>query len=286
MLTAQNSLDLKNLGFTVVPALSSGEVAEALAKFDDFRNAYPICWENCPHGIVKHYQAGQSAFAWYVRTRPTVVEAFASIWNTQDLLVSFDGCAFLDGTRDLKTGWWLHTDQAPSRSGRLCVQGFVALTGNAQNTFMCVPGSHLWHAEFFQSRGIAHSKNWQKVDKTLDLENRLIRVPTNPGDLVLWDSRLFHQNGGGPERRLVQYVCFLPKAGCSEKLLAKREAYFHTFRTTSHWPYPVSVNGMQPQTYGDQSRLIDYNQLLSSRYWSETVPNFLMENSDKINKLI
>ena len=42
----------------------------------------------------------------------------------------------------------------------------------------------------------------------------------------------------------------------------KRVKYFNDRRTTSHWPCPINVNGEQPQTYGDKSRLIDYSKVV------------------------
>ena len=41
----------------------------------------------------------------------------------------------------------------------------------------------------------------------------------------------------------------------------KRQKYFNDKRTTSHWAYPIRVNSLQPQTYGDDSLLIDYDKL-------------------------
>ena len=41
----------------------------------------------------------------------------------------------------------------------------------------------------------------------------------------------------------------------------KRLKYFNNQRTTSHWPCPIYVNGLQPQTFGDKSLLIDYSKL-------------------------
>ena len=44
----------------------------------------------------------------------------------------------------------------------------------------------------------------------------------------------------------------------------KRLKYFLEKRTTSHWAYPIRVNSLQPQTYGDASKLIDYSSLKES----------------------
>ena len=42
----------------------------------------------------------------------------------------------------------------------------------------------------------------------------------------------------------------------------KREKYFMERRMTSHWPYPIKVNSLQPRTYGDDSKNIDYSTLI------------------------
>jgi hypothetical protein len=66
----------------------------------------------------------------------------------------------------------------------------------------------------------------------------------------LWDSRTFHQNQYGtlPEERLVQYVCFLPRNHPSNTagMQRTRQKYFEKRRTTSHWPYPLSVVSQHP----------------------------------------
>jgi hypothetical protein len=70
-----------------------------------------------------------------------------------------------------------------------------------------------------------------------------------------------NQYGSLPEERIVQYVSYLPKQGCNKKMQEKRRKYFMERRTTSHWAYPIKVNGQQPQTYGNKDLLIDYAAL-------------------------
>ena len=41
----------------------------------------------------------------------------------------------------------------------------------------------------------------------------------------------------------------------------KRMQYFEERRTTSHWPYPIKVNGLQPRNWGDDTLKIDYSKL-------------------------
>ena len=41
--------------------------------------------------------------------------------------------------------------------------------------------------------------------------------------------------------------------------------YFETRRTTSHWPAHINVNGKQPQLYGDESKKINYDNLVKPK---------------------
>ena len=128
------------------------------------------------------------------------------------------------------------------------------------------------------------NQNWQlihhEVLKKISGQKRILEVPA--GALVLWDSRTFHQNQYGKpksEDRMVQYVSYLPKKNSlnSKAMQKKRLKYFQEQRTTSHWAYPINVNGLQPRTYGDKSKLIDY----------DSIPmNDLSDLADKINLII
>jgi len=66
-------------------------------------------------GIIWRYGAGQSPFSWYIRTRPKVKAVFSAIWETDDLLTSFDGFNVFRPWQN-KPEWktqpsWFHLDQ-------------------------------------------------------------------------------------------------------------------------------------------------------------------------------
>jgi len=149
-----------------------------------------------------------------------------------------------------------------------CYQGFVSLTDNKERTLIVYEGSHNYHEKYFEERNIKSSKKWQLIDhdklEELNSTKRVLEVPA--GALVLWDSRTFHQNQYGKsesEERIVQYVCYLPKShkNNTKSQKIKRVKYFEERRTTSHWTCPIKVNSLQPQTYGDESKKINYEEL-------------------------
>jgi len=264
---------LKENGYVVIKdVLSPQEVEEAKQLFYEWKDSVEdmdkIHSKIDPHGIFKHHEAGHQEFSWKIRTNLNVINIFKNVWETDELSVSFDGSCHIPKNCKKKDNIWTHTDQAANSKGLKCYQGFVALTSNEERTLRVYKGSHKLHEQYFKERKITGTKNWNLIDKdylqTINERHRKLTVPA--GALVLWDSRVFHQNQYGKpnsEERIVQYVCYLPKQNekNTETQKKKKLKYFEERRTTSHWPYPVYVNGQQPQTWGDDSLKIDYSSL-------------------------
>ena len=271
--------DLKEFGYCVIPnVLNEKEIEIARNYFFDWKNKIPnidyIHNIIDPHGIFKFHQIGHQKHAWYLRTRPQIIDIFKKIWNTDELVVSFDGCCYLTKECRKKNSIWTHVDQPSNNSELLCYQSFVSLTDNSEKTLIVYEKSHLYHKEYFANKNKS-SKRWNLIDhETLnkietegihDIKKRVLKV--DKGSLVIWDSRCFHQNQYGAENnkeeRLVQYLCYLKKNHKDNNKAEqhKRLKYYLERRTTSHWPYKINVNSLQPQTYGNSDRQLDYSKL-------------------------
>lgn len=262
--------DLRTNGYVVIEnVLSPEEVEEAKTSYYEWLDSHPqiklIHPKISPHGIFKHLQAGHQRHAWFIRTRKNVQDVFKNIWNTDELVVSYDGSCWISADTKKRDNIWTHTDQAPSKKGFRCYQAFVSLTDNVERSLVVYEGSHLLHEEYAKEKNLTGTKDWELIDTDyLDRIKETKRIlPVKAGSLVIWDSRTFHQNqyGTKKEERIVQYVSFLPRSGLTSKIQEKRRKYFEEKRTTSHWAYPLKVNGLQPQRYGNQNLLIDYSQL-------------------------
>jgi len=267
----ENELNTK--GYCVIEnVLNSDEINTAKQQLYEWQKTIPnhdkFHNDMDPHGIYKFHNAGHTQHAWELRLNEKVQSIYEYMWKTKELVVSFDGACYIPKSCRKRDNIWTHTDQAPSNPHR-CYQGFVALTSNEERTLVVYEGSHHYHSEYFQEHGCKDEKsNWQRINydvlESMAESKRILKVPA--GSLVLWDSRTFHQNQYGKpdsEERFVQYICYLPKNDFrnSTCIQNKRKKYFDEMRTTSHWPYPIKVNGLQPQTYGDKSRVIDYSAL-------------------------
>jgi hypothetical protein len=267
--------------------LTDEEVATAVGYFREWFSSHPqigaVHHKISPHGIFKYHEVGHQKHAWFIRTRPNVQNVFKEIWKTEDVVVSYDGGCYIPADCKKKDKTWTHTDQAPVKKGLKCIQGFVALTSNTERTLVVYEGSHKLHEEYAKQYNLTSTKDWllieqEYLDKISD-SRRVLNIKA--GSLVLWDSRTFHQNQYGNascgEERIVQYVSYLPRCNLTKKMLEKRQKYFVDRRTTSHWAYPVKVNGLQPQNYGDKTLEIKYGELVK--------PD-LEELLDEITKLI
>ncbi|EKX51841.1 hypothetical protein GUITHDRAFT_134183 [Guillardia theta CCMP2712] len=173
-------------------------------------------WPRCVEGgIIPFCGAGQSRCAWYVRSHHKIREVFAGLWQTEDLVVSFDGLLLWRDWRTLNRmeyrteEGWFHIDQNPRKKQDFCcVQGLVNLLPNSGyiEGNVLVAGSHLsfphhflQHTDedlrtFYLSRlDQVQDEDWLEVHpKDSLLHNNVICCHLDAGDLLLWDSRVVH----------------------------------------------------------------------------------------------
>jgi hypothetical protein len=233
--------DLEEKGYSVVKGvLSEEKVRTASNLFYEWINTVSI--QDTFYGMIKE---GHQKHSWFIKTDPDVQAVFKKLWNTDDLVTGFDGTCWIPRSYNAIDTCWTHTDQAAAKKGLHCFQGFVSLTANTERTFVAYEGSHLLHETYMKDRGLTGARNWRLIDPEYLKDLKRVVVKVNAGDMVLWDSRTFHQSQYGTnEERLVQYVCFLPRnhEGNTPGQQRQRLKYFKNRRTTTHWPYPLCVN--------------------------------------------
>lgn len=170
-------------------------------------------------GIMSGYSIGQSQFMWFVRTIPKLREAFALVWEDEDLLVSFDGCGVFRppeyNPKWMTYGGWYHADQnCFKKPGRHSIQGLLNLypSGPHDGGIVVVPASPpMVEAAFQKYRELSIGGDfvrfrhefdyWQdplKAITTRTDENRYdllpVKIVLDPGDFIMWDSRTIHCN--------------------------------------------------------------------------------------------
>ena len=148
---------LRREGYVVIrDVLNASDLALARRLFWAFvegagaSSADPASWRRAlspnQYGIAWGLGAGQSRLMWHVRTRPRLLQMFALVWGTDDLLTSFEAFSLLP-PREAEAGWslaesWFHTDQnGRSRPGLQTVQSFTSLWPQDERSgaFVVVP---------------------------------------------------------------------------------------------------------------------------------------------------
>jgi ectoine hydroxylase-related dioxygenase (phytanoyl-CoA dioxygenase family) len=268
---------LESEGYVVIKnALSSREADHALDLTWDFLeelgtgvdrtdtstwgdDRWPV---NVHGGIIPSQGIGHSAAQWFIRSRPAVKSAFASVWDDEDLLVSFDGMALwrpasIDPSwATARGGRWLHIDQHPvSRPGLQCVQGAVTLTPTSPSIGgnVLIPGSHRWFADIPNR----YAERLGRLPEMMDhfrfpaddpqlQDTPPIMCHMEAGDMMLWDSRTVHCSspGPGPELdagaapallRVASLVCMMPRARSNDEVIAHRRAAVSARTSTTNW---------------------------------------------------
>ncbi len=239
------------LGFKDWPISNKGRRSAYLKQFG---------FKDWPKGMVLEECVAQSSAAW--NARMIALPYFAALWGTGDLLTSFDRVNAARAGME-QTPEWMHTDQSGSLEGFACVQGYLDINGTTEfdGGLRVATRSHNAHFDLLHQWGKVKKNHWYLLSST-ERAHVLQHYPPRkvvcaPGSLVLWDSRLFHDNVSpaskkdGGKDRLVFYICMMPRhvaqAAAGEtgyqRLIETRKRVFMQRLATPHWPILPGVFG-------------------------------------------
>ncbi|XP_041378434.1 uncharacterized protein LOC121390635 [Gigantopelta aegis] len=261
MLTAAKRRELETKGYTVLHnVISCDDCDKYRSQFDDWLTQFKDGdWPISSHSLIQRYRAGHMEPTWAVRLQAKAV--FAQLWETNELLSSFDAIAIgrppEDGEEEFSNPdkHWLHCDQSVARVGLHAYQGGVYLEDAEEDdwTLAVLEGSHKLHLDFFEAHPKARMRitinaHYTLKDSEVEWYTRHARVarkrvPVPKGGMVLWDSRLIHANARpikgrrNPGRwRYVVFVCMAPEVWASKEYIKAKQRAFWNLSTTSHWP--------------------------------------------------
>ena len=210
-------------------------------KFNDPRTWTADRMPKSYKGLLRHHYAHEP-FQWHIRE--ACYPVFREIWQTDQLLASFDGGSLMHQTGN-GDSWraWFHADHGRESSYQMeSVQGFVTLSdcGPEDGGLVLLHGSREVYHKYLAthpSEGIIGYKVDIHDPSVKDLPMLKMCLPA--GYLMLWDSRMFHCNvpPRSKQIRLVQYVSMLPAMGCDAATLQKRKELYEKGMMTNHWCY-------------------------------------------------
>eukprot|EP01063_Lacrimia_lanifica_P024662 TRINITY_DN32530_c0_g1_i1.p1 TRINITY_DN32530_c0_g1~~TRINITY_DN32530_c0_g1_i1.p1 ORF type:complete len:319 (+),score=93.42 TRINITY_DN32530_c0_g1_i1:58-1014(+) len=236
------------------------EAAEGVSR-EDPTTWYTRRWHPAATGLVAHL--AQTVGPWHVRGVERVQQAFGAIWGTRELITSMDaailwrpwGWAPEEGGEPLgrkPTTEGLHLDQNPFYRPKLdCYQGMVPLLPVRPEVggLQVVPRSH---TDASRARLAAHypkySGDFIPLEPSVCTEGAAL-LEADPGDLILWDSRLIHGGtvgegvwapGSPPPAALARMavtVAMTPRKWASKATLEARRAGFDAGVSFNHQPH-------------------------------------------------
>ena len=243
---------LYTYGWTIrkIPNFDPKSIREGLLNWlhrtcPGFDPVNPVTWtrDHIPfnlHGIFKNW-VGHLPELW--KTREACHETFAELWQTPDLLSSYDGFCFLPGGGRSQYKQWIHCDQGRKVRTFACVQGIVNLFPNEQadGGTILMSGSHTRFDSYLDNHpieGIAGFFPIDPIDLTLK-GCQMVKPCLEEGEILLFDSRTFHCNLAplSINPRMCVYVSMMPRSGASQEDLAKRQKLYYEGRMTGHWCY-------------------------------------------------
>ena len=198
--------------------------AAAVWNFLEMDAENPDSWypESPRKGIM--VEIYQHPALWATRQFPRVHQAFAEIWGTEKLWVSFDRASMsppnISGKFE-RTNLGLHWDTSVELPFRFHVQGVLYLTDTAANqgAFTCVPGFHRKIEEWIKSLPKDADPRQQDLEAL-----GAIPVQGQAGDLVIWHSALPHSAGinTADAPRVAQYITMSPTGEANPEARERR----------------------------------------------------------------
>ena len=196
----------------------------------------PMVWNK---SSVMFNGFGHSDSNWHMRLNSCARHAFSAIYETTDLVTSFDGISLFLSEKQRSTSW-LHQDQRPE-DYRLSVQAILNILpcDEFDAGFVCVPRSHTEYVP-----PMAQSKSdWMMLPKDDPNQKRACKILTPPRSLILFNSKTIHANTGMVTNhprglhvnRFSAYTTFVPRSRQTIEVLSQRMRGYHQGISCSHW---------------------------------------------------
>jgi len=219
-------------------------------------------WPPHLHQGMIHHSIAHEEFIWKNREHPNIIKVFSQIFNTDQLLSSFDGVCIgrppVIDTKDMILSW-LHTDQniIPSYipidevydSEFYCIQGILNYEDVNDDDASLFIGkeTHLTHTDLFVHNGKKPIEHWYVLDKydadwlINEKHIEFVKLNAPAGSILLFDTRNIHQGYPGKSKknnntfRYVQYVSMTPATRTTKKDLALKRESIEKCLVTSHF---------------------------------------------------
>lgn len=191
------------------------------------------------------------------KLRFEVKKYYEKIWKTNKLVSCFGG-NIIDSNNFILP--W-HVDQNRTHGNNMrCIQGILALSKS--NATQLLSGSH----KYFQSLSHRCTSNnpyeWEyyEIPDNDYIWKKGLSIVTphlNPGDLLIFDSRIIHRVISH-KKRSVAYISMVPRRFLSNLIERQRKKAFKKNNSTTHWCEKLIITGQDKPLQTN----LEYNELV------------------------
>ncbi|KAI8232826.1 hypothetical protein K4K54_011477 [Colletotrichum sp. SAR 10_86] len=198
-------------------------------------------------GIFNRFGVAHEQFMWDLKSEPSLIDKFARVWGTDELLVSYDGINLsLPVSERPKTdpifAPWSHVDQSPLRSGLQCVQGILNLLPNGPDDggLMVLEGSSKYYAELWQHFDHKKGENGWNTWEQQFLDEEMCSWLESKGC------------------KFAAYVCYKPASMVSDEAKEKRKEAWENKDCTAHDPSIIRLTPrLPPDTHHSYQQAVE-----------------------------
>lgn len=284
VLTEEEWTFWKHNGYIVIKNAVSREQAEATAnflwEFEDKKADDPTTWytqaraemqmkELAGTGMVEVYN---NQHLWNNRQMQKVYDAFVDIWGTEKLWVTIDRANLNFPIRPgFEYKGFIHWDYDPATNPQN-VQGVLALADQMDENmggFQCIPWLFRNYEEWAKTQPAG--KNNFKPDIS-GLEDKIVKVGLEAGDLVIWDSRQPHgirPNHSDGKVRIAQYISMMPAEEDNEQLKQWRVNSWKERIAPEGYAFPGDPRKYEQTRYGTAELSELGKRLLGLEVWGK-----------------
>jgi len=233
VLTAEQWTFWQEQGYVVIKqAVSREQAAETAAflwEFEDKNPKDPNTWYTQARAEMKMKELAGTGMVevynhqslWNNRQTQRVYDAFVDIWGTEKLWVSIDRANLNFPIRpSFEYKGFIHWDYDPETKPQN-VQGVLALadqTDKNMGGFQCIP----WLFKNYDSWKLTQPEDRDRFKPDVSgLEDKLVKVPLEAGDLLIFNSSEPHgirPNHSKDKVRIAQYLSMMPAEEGNESI--------------------------------------------------------------------
>ena len=272
----------KENGYVVVKNAVSreqaGETADFLWEFEEKDPKDETTWYTAPRAEMKMKELAGTGMVevynnqhlWNNRQTQRVYDAFVDIWGTEKLWVTIDRANLNFPIRPgHEYKGFIHWDYDPETKPQN-VQGVLALadqTDPNMGGFQCIP----WLYRNFDTWKLTQpdDRDHFKPDVS-DLEDKLVKVPLEAGDLLIFNSLQPHgirPNRSGNKVRIAQYIAMMPAQEDNQALREWRVNSWKNRKAPEGYAFPGDPRNWEQKKYGRAALTELGEKLLGLKPW-------------------